>query len=109
VVGVPLGALAAAWRGRDFHWEAYDDPREMRRHLGGAVLMGAGGVLAGGCTIGQGLTAGSVLAPTWPLVVGGMLIGARLGIVVLVEGPVREIVSSRAHLLKRWAPLRRRG
>lgn len=91
--GVTLGAFYAAWRADEFRWEAFDDTLEMRRHLFGATLMGIGGVLAGGCTLGQGLTAGSLLALSWPLAVGGMVIGARLGIAVLVEGSVRELLS----------------
>ena len=86
VPGVVVGAGLAALIGREFRWEAFDDQREMRRHLAGAALMGFGGVLAGGCTIGQGLTAGSLMALTWPLTVGGMIVGARLGIAILVEG-----------------------
>ena len=89
VAGVALGAYAAAKLADEFRWEAYDDQREMRRHIGGAVLMGFGGVLAGGCTIGQGLTAGSVLALTWPITVAGLILGARLGIAVLMEGGLR--------------------
>jgi uncharacterized protein len=67
----------------------------MRRHIGGAVLMGAGGILAGGCTIGQGLTAGSMLSYSWPLAVGGMMIGARMGLGVLLEGSMLGWVHSR--------------
>jgi uncharacterized membrane protein YedE/YeeE len=90
VFGVVLGAGAAAWRAREFRWEAFDDQREMRRHLAGAALMGLGGVLAGGCTIGQGLTAGSLLAVSWPITVGGMVLGARIGIAILVEDSVAD-------------------
>ncbi len=90
VFGVVAGAYFAAWRSDEFHWEAYDDPREMKRHLGGAVLMGLGGVICGGCTIGQGLTAGSLMALSWPLTVIGMVMGARLGIAVLMEGSMIE-------------------
>jgi uncharacterized membrane protein YedE/YeeE len=95
-VGSVLGVIAGSWlsamRSNEFRWEAFDDQREMRRHLGGAALMGFGGILAGGCTIGQGLTAGSLLALSWPLAVAGMIVGARLGIVVLFEGSFRELV-----------------
>lgn len=84
VVGVVLGsALASLWA-REFRWEAFDDHHEMKRHLLGAVLMGAGGVLAGGCTIGQGLTAGSLLALSMPVVIGSMVVGARLGIAIVM-------------------------
>lgn len=101
VLGVPVGAWLAARHARDFHWEAYDDPREMRRHIAGAVLMGTGGILAGGCTIGQGLTAGSLTAMSWLITVPGLMLGARLGILFLVED------SFLAGLRSRLAPRRR--
>lgn len=56
MLGVIVGAFAAAIYGREFRWEAYDDAREMKRHVLGAVLMGIGGVTALGRTMGQGLT-----------------------------------------------------
>jgi uncharacterized membrane protein YedE/YeeE len=99
IVGVALGAFVHARAADQFRWEAFDDHHEMRRHLSGAALMGVGGVLAGGCTIGQGVTAGSILSLTWPLSIGGMMLGARLGIALLVEGSLREIVTDR---MSRW-------
>jgi uncharacterized membrane protein YedE/YeeE len=90
VFGVVVGSAAAALQAREFRWEAFDDQREMRRHLCGAALMGVGGVLAGGCTIGQGLTAGSLLALSWPVAVIGMVLGARIGIAILLEGSTVE-------------------
>ncbi len=80
VAGVIIGSWAASLFYDEFRWEAYDDSREMKRHLAGAVLMGVGGVLAGGCTIGQGITAGSVLALSCPIAVAGMMLGAKLGL-----------------------------
>lgn len=99
VFGVIAGSWLAAWRAAELRWEAFDDDHEMRRHLGGGVLMGVGGILAGGCTIGQGLTAGSMLALSAPLAIGGMMIGARLGIAILVDGSPRDIIQ------RRWASL----
>jgi uncharacterized membrane protein YedE/YeeE len=95
VLGVVLGAGLAAAAAREFRWEAFDDAREMKRHLLGAVLMGAGGVLCGGCTIGQGLAAGSLMALSAPLAVAGMAVGARLGIAVLVEGSLLGFAGAR--------------
>lgn len=86
IFGVILGSFASALYDREFRWEAFDDHREMRRHLAGGALMGFGGILAGGCTIGQGITAGSLMALSWPLAIAGMMIGARIGIAFLVEG-----------------------
>ena len=74
--GVIAGSFLAALLARDFRWEAFDAHQEMQRHLVGASLMGFGGALAGGCTIGQGLTAGSLLALSWPFAVGGIVLGA---------------------------------
>ncbi|NWG26426.1 MAG: YeeE/YedE family protein [Pseudorhodoplanes sp.] len=91
IFGVVVGSLASALYDREFRWEAFDDHREMRRHLAGGALMGFGGILAGGCTIGQGITAGSLMALSWPLAVAGMMIGARIGIALLVEGSVGEL------------------
>lgn len=86
VVGVVCGAAAAATAKDDIRWEAFDDVREMRRHLTGAMLMGLGGVLARGCTIGQGMSAASALTVSAPLVIVGIVIGARIGLSLLLEG-----------------------
>jgi len=95
VFGVAVGALIAARHADEFRWNAFDDAFEMRRHLIGALLMGIGGVLAGGCTIGQGLTAGSLLAITWPVTIGGMIVGARIGIAILVGESLRDLLLRR--------------
>ena len=86
VVGVALGAALVAWRKHDVRWEACDDARELGRHIAGAFLMGVGGVFAMGCTIGQGVTAVSVLAISAPLVMFSIALGARLGLSYLLEG-----------------------
>lgn len=94
VPGVVLGATIAARKADELRWEAFDDHIEMRRHIVGAALMGFGGVLAGGCTIGQGLTAGSLLSLSWPVAVIGIMLGARLGLAVLLTGSWAEWLHS---------------
>ncbi len=86
VFGVPLGSYIAARRNLDVIWEAFDDAREMRRHLSGSALMGIGGVMAMGCTIGQGMSGVATLALTSLLAAGSIVIGAVLGIRWLIEG-----------------------
>lgn len=95
VLGVISGSLLVAMSREEFRWEAFDDAREMRRHILGAVLMGTGGVLAKGCTIGQGLSAGSVLALTSPIVIIGIFIGARLGLAILLSSPRNALLTWR--------------
>jgi uncharacterized membrane protein YedE/YeeE len=109
VFGVILGAGLAARLATDFRWEAFDDAREMKRHLAGAALMGFGGVVCGGCTIGQGLSAGSLLALSWPLAVVGMALGARLGIAFLVEGSVAGLARNLMVQPAQWMPGRWAG
>jgi uncharacterized membrane protein YedE/YeeE len=53
--GVLGGAFLAAAGSRGFRLEGFESVGQMGRSLGGAVLMGVGGVLAGGCTVGAGL------------------------------------------------------
>ncbi|MCR9088763.1 MAG: YeeE/YedE family protein [Rhodobacteraceae bacterium] len=84
VLGVVGGAAAASlWR-RQFRWEACDDPRELGRQFGGAFLMGIGGVIAAGCSIGQGLTAFATLAYSGPVTLACIGIGALIGLRQLI-------------------------
>ncbi|HEX2116102.1 MAG TPA: YeeE/YedE family protein [Alphaproteobacteria bacterium] len=89
VAGVLIGAFVAARVAGEFRWEAYDDAREMKRHLLGAVLMGTGGIAALGCTIGQGITGVSTLSYASFLAIAAIFTGARAGLYWLVERGVR--------------------
>ncbi|MCE5973623.1 YeeE/YedE family protein [Sinirhodobacter sp. WL0062] len=76
VPGVVLGALISSVLAREFSWQAFDSVPVMRRSMIGAVLMGFGAMLAGGCAIGNGVTGGSVFAGTAWLALFCMWIGA---------------------------------
>ena len=52
VPGVVLGSFLAALWGRELKLEGFTDGHAMRRYLAGAVCMGFGGMLAGGCAVG---------------------------------------------------------
>jgi uncharacterized membrane protein YedE/YeeE len=86
VAGVLFGAFVGARLQRQFRWEACDDAGELRRQILGGILMGIGGVIALGCSIGQGLSAFSVLAISAPVTLISIAIGAVLGLRYLVEG-----------------------
>lgn len=60
--GVVLGSLAWALQTRTFRLESFRDAADLSNHLVGGVLMGFGGVVALGCTVGQGLSGLSTLA-----------------------------------------------
>ncbi len=89
-VGSVTGVLAGAFIGSalkgHFRWEACEDPRELKRQIGGAVLMGFGGVIALGCSIGQGLTAFSLLYYGAPVTFLAIMAGAALGLRHLISG-----------------------
>ena len=59
--GVVLGSALSAWRSGTFRWEGFTRTADLARHLVGGVLMGVGGVMALGCTFGQGLSGLSTL------------------------------------------------
>jgi uncharacterized protein len=80
VAGVFAGSLATALATRRFRLEGFNSPRHMLRSIGGAALMGAGGAMAYGCSIGQGLTGLSTLALASFVAVGGILLGTAAGL-----------------------------
>lgn len=89
--GVVAGSALMAIPRRQFRIAGFSDPRLMLRYVAGAMLMGVGGALALGCSIGQGLTGFSTLALASLVAVAGILIGSALGI----RGPVS--VAAPAH------------
>lgn len=86
VVGVMAGALAGSMIRGLFQWEACEDPRELGRQVGGAALMGIGGVIAMGCSVGQGLTATAALAWSGPVTLAAIALGAWFGLRQLIGG-----------------------
>jgi uncharacterized membrane protein YedE/YeeE len=62
VFGVIAGSFLYAVASRNFRVETFTDKSDMLRHISGGIAMGFGGVLALGCTIGQGITGMSTLA-----------------------------------------------
>ncbi len=77
VVGTFVGALLAAPAAGGFRLRGPASAAELGRHLVGGALMGVGGALAMGCTVGQGLSGlstlslGSLIA-TAAIVAGGV-------------------------------------
>jgi uncharacterized membrane protein YedE/YeeE len=80
VFGVFAGSLVTALLTGRFQLEGYRSPRHMLRSGGGAALMGAGGVMAFGCSVGQGLTGFSTLALASMIAFAGILFGTAAGL-----------------------------
>ncbi len=78
VPGVFLGSFVASALAGEFKFQGFEDEANMRRAMTGAVLMGFGGMLAGGCAIGNGVTGGSIFAATAWLALFCMWIGAMI-------------------------------
>ncbi len=85
VLGVIAGAFIAAKSDGSFKWEAPADANDMKRRLLGAFLMGFGGIMALGCSIGQGVTGLSTLSVGSALATVAIVAGARTGLFLLVE------------------------
>jgi uncharacterized membrane protein YedE/YeeE len=84
VLGVFIGAFASAIVARRFGW-TMPTGTQMLRNLAGGVLMALGGILAMGCTIGQGMAGISTLSVSSLIVVTSMVLGAWLANRVLVR------------------------
>ncbi len=79
-VGLVVGSAAVALLQRTFRWEGFGGVEDTANHLVGAVLMGAGGITALGCTVGQGLSGVSTLS-----------IGSYLSVLAIVLGAVAAL------------------
>jgi len=60
--GVIAGSAAYALATRQFRWEGFRDAEDTAMHIVGGTLMGFGGIVALGCTVGQGISGFSTLA-----------------------------------------------
>lgn len=86
VPGVFIGAFAASVQKGEFAFQGFQDADNMKRAMIGAALMGFGGMLAGGCAIGAGVTGGSIFVATAWVALAGMWAGA-MATDLLVDQP----------------------
>ncbi len=78
VFGVILGAFLYALVSRTFRLEWFVSFQDFVNHVGGGLLMGFGGFLAMGCTIGQGVTGASTLALGSFIALAAMIAGGAV-------------------------------
>lgn len=77
VLGVFVGAFVSAVVARRFSWTVPSGP-QMLRNVTGGVMMAVGGILAMGCTIGQGMAGVATLSVSSLIAVASMVLGAWL-------------------------------
>ncbi|MDO8705745.1 MAG: YeeE/YedE family protein [Sulfuricaulis sp.] len=78
VLGIIAGSFLYAVLSGSFSIETFNSRQDMINHVIGGVLMGFGGVLALGCTIGQGVTGMSTLALGSVITLVTIIFGAAL-------------------------------
>jgi hypothetical protein len=83
--GTLAGSFVTALVTRRFEPEGYSSLHQTLRSVSGAALMGAGGAMAFGCSVGQGLTGLSTLALPSFIAAVGIVVGAAAGL----RGPIR--------------------
>ncbi len=88
-LGTILGAALSAGLGGRMRLETFSARDDMIRHVTGGVLMGFGGILALGCTVGQGMTGLATLAIGSFIAVAGIVAGAVLALRRLERGSWR--------------------
>ena len=88
--GVFIGSAIGALVGREFKVEGFKDGYSMARYIVGAMAMGFGSMLAGGCAVGAGMTGGAIFALTAWITLLGMWAGAGLMDRLLAE-PVQTL------------------
>jgi len=80
VFGVLAGSFLSAIATQSFRYAGFADRADLGRHVLGAAGMGVGGVLAMGCTIGQGVTGLSTLSLQSIPAVASIVAGAVLAL-----------------------------
>lgn len=78
IPGVFLGSFLAAAKAGELELQGWQGGPGMRRYIIGAVLMGFGGMLAGGCAVGAGVSGGAVFALTSWVALSAMWVGAAV-------------------------------
>lgn len=73
--GVLTGSFVSAASRGELKLQSFSSPSETLRYLSGGALMGVGGVLAGGCTIGAGLSGTATGSIAALLALGSIAVG----------------------------------
>ena len=95
VPGVVLGSFLAGLWAKELKLEGFKGGNSMRRYIAGAICMGFGGMLAGGCAVGAGVSGAAVFTVTAWIALIGMWLGAGLTN-FLIDRPARHAAAPAA-------------
>ena len=90
LLSVILGSFIYSIISRNFRIEWFQSKEDLKRHVIGAVLIGIGGVLSMGCTIGQGVSGVSTLALGSFITLISIIIGAAIAMKIEYYNAVYE-------------------
>ena len=90
LLSVILGSFVYSIMSKNFRIEWFKSKEDLKRHIIGAVLIGIGGVLSLGCTIGQGVSGVSTLALGSFVTLISIVIGASIAMKIEYYNAVYE-------------------
>ena len=90
LLSVILGSFVYSMMSRSFRMEWFQSKEDFKRHMIGAVLIGIGGVLSMGCTIGQGVSGVSTLAIGSFITLISIVIGSAIAMKIEYYNAVYE-------------------
>lgn len=94
--GVIAGAALSSLIGGRFEWQSFSSPQQTGRSMIGAALMGIGAPLAGGCTVGAGLSGVPTLSIAALLALGAIVAGGLVTAALTRRGVVSLSAAGRA-------------
>ena len=106
VVGMIVGSFVYALFSGNFRIEWFASLTDFSRHIVGAALMGIGGVLAMGCTLGQGISGIATLAFGSFVALFAIILGSATLMKAEYYKMLYEEASWADALLSGWADLR---
>lgn len=103
--GIFLGSLLYALISRTFRMQGFLSVKEAVQHIVAGMLMGVGGVLALGCSVGQGITGVSTLACGSLLALVAMIFGSALTLKITFYKMMYEDASFMASFISSLADM----
>lgn len=90
VIGVFTGAALGAFMSREWEIARFGKDTPMERYILGAIFMGFGAMLAGGCAVGAGVSGSAIFSLTAWVAIFFMWVGAGMTHLVITSRAVKK-------------------